>query len=84
MRMRSVLVLAALPALFAFTGCSGHKPRPIDITKGEYYEGVEYEKLSKKDREAYCRALATELDDLQDRAKRRRPSSKPIRTASRS
>jgi nucleoid-associated protein YgaU len=70
MRMRSILLLAAVPALFALTGCSGYKPRPIDISKGEYYEGTEYEKLPKKDREVYCRALAAELDALRDRAKK--------------
>lgn len=70
MRMRSIVLFGVLPALLAITGCSGYKARPIDITKGEYYEDTEYEKLSKNDREAYCKALAAEFDALQDRSKK--------------
>jgi nucleoid-associated protein YgaU len=51
-------------------GCSSYKPRPVDITKGEYYEDTEYEKLSKKDKEAYCKALASELAAIQERSKK--------------
>jgi hypothetical protein len=50
------------------SGCSRYKPRPVDITKGEYYEDEEYEKMSNKDKEKYCNALATELEDLQRRS----------------
>jgi nucleoid-associated protein YgaU len=49
-------------------GCSRHKARPIDISQGEYYEDEEYQKLSKKDREVYCIALAEELEDLKARS----------------
>lgn len=70
MRMKILLGLAATAAIVALIGCSAYRPRPIDISKGEYYEGTEYEKLSKKDREAYCRALAAELESLRDRAKK--------------
>lgn len=69
MRMRSIVVFGILGALLAVMGCSGYKPRPVDIAKGEYYEDTEYEKLSKRDRESYCKALAGEFDDLQARAK---------------
>jgi nucleoid-associated protein YgaU len=51
-------------------GCSRHKARPIDISQGEYYEDEEYQKLSKKDREAYCIALAEELEDLKARSEK--------------
>jgi hypothetical protein len=61
-----------LPVLFIFlfsAGCSKYVPRPIDITKGEYYEEEsEYQKLSDKDREEYCVKLSEELTRLQDRA----------------
>lgn len=69
MRMRSIVLFGVLPALLAITGCSGYKARPVDITKGEYYEDTEYGKLSKSDREAYCKALTSEFDALQDRSK---------------
>lgn len=63
-KLFSVVVL--LPLLIVFlSGCSRYEPRPIDITQGEYYEGEEYQKLSKEDREEYCRQLAGELERLQ-------------------
>lgn len=66
---RTTLIIA-LGAIFALAaGCSGYKPRPVDIQKGEYYEDTEYKKLSKDDRDAYCKALAAELGALQDRSK---------------
>jgi hypothetical protein len=61
--LTAVLLILALGA-----GCSRYKPQPVDITKGEYYEGEEFQKLSKKDREAYCRSLADELVNLQQRS----------------
>lgn len=54
--------------LLVGSGCSRYKPRPIDISEGEYYEDLEYEKLSKKDREQYCKDLAAELERLQARS----------------
>jgi len=66
---RISIVIAATAILALLAGCSGYKPRPVDITKGEYYEDVEYEKLSKKDKLAYCKALAAELELLQQRSK---------------
>ncbi|MGD1048824.1 MAG: hypothetical protein ABR899_08760 [Candidatus Krumholzibacteriaceae bacterium] len=66
---RTTLIIA-LGAIFALAaGCSGYKPRPVDIQKGEYYEDTEYKKLSKDDRDAYCKALAAELGALQERSK---------------
>ena len=58
---RTVLVIAIGAVLALAAGCSSYRPRPVDITKGEYYEDTEYKKLSKKDKEAYCKALAAEL-----------------------
>jgi len=64
-------ILIAILAMFALAaGCSGYRPRPVDISKGEYYEDTEYKKLSNKDREAYCKALASELGGLQNRSKK--------------
>jgi nucleoid-associated protein YgaU len=63
-----IMFLLASVILAFLTGCSRYTPRPIDITKGEYYEDEEYQKLSKKDREAYCSSLALELDTLQARS----------------
>lgn len=56
--------------LLVGAGCSRYKPRPIDITKGEYYEDEEYQKLSKKDQEVYCQALAEELENLEVRSEK--------------
>jgi nucleoid-associated protein YgaU len=67
---RTGFVLAAGMVLALTAGCGGYKARPVDVAKGEYYEDAEYEKLSKKDREAYCKALAAELQALGDRAKK--------------
>jgi nucleoid-associated protein YgaU len=62
------LVIAMILALGA--GCSSYKPKPIDISQGEYYEEEEYQKLSKKDRSAYCSQLAEELDNLKARSEK--------------
>lgn len=66
-RLIGLLVLIIM-VLAIGSGCSRYKPRPVDITKGEYYDDLEYEKMSNKDKEKYCNALATELDDLQARS----------------
>jgi len=64
-----LMVAILLPlTLVLVTGCSKYEPKPIDITKGEYYEGEEYQKLSDEDREEYCKALAEELERLQREA----------------
>jgi len=69
-RKSIALILAVSLVLAAAAGCSRYQPRPIDITKGEYYEDTEYAKLSAKDRAAYCNALTDELTRLQDRSKK--------------
>jgi nucleoid-associated protein YgaU len=49
-------------------GCSKYQPKAVDITKGEYYEDTEYNKLSEKDKAAYCKALSEELARLTERS----------------
>jgi hypothetical protein len=66
---RTPILIAVLAILALVAGCSSYKARPVDISKGEYYEDTEYKKLSKKDRDAYCKALASELDGLSTRSK---------------
>jgi len=64
-----VTMLIVIPMILALgAGCSRYKARPLDISQGEYYEDEEYQKLSKKDREAYCISLAEELENLKGRA----------------
>lgn len=65
-----IMLIAVAFVLSLGAGCSRYQPRAIDITKGEYYEDEEYQKLSKKDREAYCEALANELVRLKGRYKK--------------
>jgi len=68
-KAKTILTLIVIPlALVVLAGCSRYTPRDIDISKGEYFEDEEYQKLSKKQREAYCADLATELDRLQKRS----------------
>lgn len=68
-KVKTILSLIVIPlALVVLAGCSRYTPRDIDIGKGEYYEDEEYQKLSKKEREAYCAELATELERLQTRS----------------
>ncbi|MBD3179984.1 MAG: hypothetical protein GF417_10510 [Candidatus Latescibacteria bacterium] len=67
-KLFSVAILLPL-VLAILAGCSKYEPRPIDITKGEYYEGEEYQKLSDEDREQYCMDLARELERLQRESK---------------
>ena len=62
------LVILIMIVLLIGSGCSRYKPRPVDITKGEYYDDLEYEKMSNKDKEKYCNDLAVELDNLQNRS----------------
>ena len=69
LRKNIVLLLIVIPmVLMLGAGCSRHKARPIEISQGEYYEDEEYQKLSKKDREAYCIDLAEGLEDLKVRS----------------
>jgi nucleoid-associated protein YgaU len=67
---QAIVTVAIGAAITLAAGCSGYKPRPVDIQKGEYYEDTEYKKLSKEDKAAYCKALAAELATLQERSKK--------------
>ena len=70
-RKSYMILLIVIPmVLLLGSGCSRHAARPIDISQGEYYEDEEYQKLSKKDREAYCIALAEELENLKARSEK--------------
>lgn len=69
LRKNIVLLLIVIPMVLVLgAGCSKHKARPIEISQGEYYEDEEYQKLSKKDREAYCIDLADGLENLKVRS----------------
>lgn len=71
MNKRTVALLIIVSvALGLGTGCSRYKPLPIDISEGEYYEEEEYQKLSRKDRDVYCKALSEELENLVDRSEK--------------
>jgi len=66
---RSFALMVAIPLMLAVgAGCSRYQPKAVDITKGEYYEDTEYNKLSVKDKEAYCNALTGELKRLGERS----------------
>ncbi|MBN1884495.1 MAG: LysM peptidoglycan-binding domain-containing protein [Candidatus Krumholzibacteriota bacterium] len=67
-RTKVMTALIVPMALVFAVGCTKYQPRPINIAEGEYYEDEEYQKLSKDDREAYCRELADELIQLQGRS----------------
>ncbi|HSG28263.1 MAG TPA: LysM peptidoglycan-binding domain-containing protein [Candidatus Krumholzibacterium sp.] len=68
---KALFLAAVVPVILLMAaGCSRYTPRPIDISQGEYYEDEEYQKLSKKDREAYCQSLATELETLESRSEK--------------
>jgi len=69
MNKRQIIALMFIPLIVVVAaGCSRYQPRDIDISKGEYYEDEEYQKLSKKQREQYCTDLATELETLEQRS----------------
>lgn len=68
---KTIIILVVIPMILSLSfGCSRYEARPIDITQGEYYEDEEYKKLSKKDRDVYCQALAEELVGLQARSEK--------------
>jgi nucleoid-associated protein YgaU len=61
--LRFFLILAALAVVAG--GCGGSKGRQMDVSSGEYYSEEEYKELSRKEKEAYCSALESELTTLQ-------------------
>jgi len=62
-RSAGILLLSVVASLFllATAGCSGGKRKMVNVSQGEYYSEDEYEKLSRKEKEAYCEALSKEL-----------------------
>ena len=61
LRLSLVVAVAASAAV----GCGGSKGRQVDVNSGEYYSEIEYEELSRKEKEAYCNTLNQELTMLQ-------------------
>lgn len=53
----------------AFIGIVISEALAIDVSKGQFYTEAEYQKLSKKDRQAYCDALAAEAQKQASRLK---------------
>jgi nucleoid-associated protein YgaU len=66
-----VFVLIAILGLVA-VGCSRSKGRHVDVAAGEYYSEEEYKELSRKEKEAYCATLDSELSMLQGEVDERR------------
>lgn len=57
---KSILVCAAVSlAIISMLAASA---LAVDVSKGQFYTEEEYQKLGKKEREAYCASLATEAD----------------------
>jgi nucleoid-associated protein YgaU len=61
----SRLLLVVLIGAFGISaGCAGSGPgRTADIDEGDFYTEEEFKKLSGEQRDAYCAALAEELDE---------------------
>lgn len=66
--------LALATAVFAVlvAGCSRSSGRHVDVSAGEYYSELEYEELSRKEKETYCQALDQELSMLQGQVEEKR------------
>jgi nucleoid-associated protein YgaU len=61
---RTALGLTVL-ALMTVTGCSPKVARTVDVSQGEYYTAEEFKNLSKTQYDAYCAALAAELQKVE-------------------
>jgi len=60
--MKRILTLFGLGILLLWSfGCSQSEGLRVNISEGEYYSEDEYAKLSDRQKEAYCEALAKEL-----------------------
>lgn len=55
----------AMVGLVAITGCSPKTARTVDVSQGEYYTAEEFKTLSQAQYDAYCAALAQELQGLE-------------------
>lgn len=61
--LASLLLLAVALAVLG-AGCSRAVLREARVSEGDYYSESEYNRLDRAQREAYCAALAAELDRL--------------------
>lgn len=64
-RYHRVAMGLTLVGLIAVTGCSPKVARTVDVGQGEYYTAEEFKNLSKEQYEAYCAALAQELQSVE-------------------
>ena len=61
---RSAVGLAVL-GMFVLSGCSPKTARTVDVSQGDYYTAEEFKNLSKDQYDAYCAALAAELQGVE-------------------
>ena len=64
-RIQRAALGLAMVGLIAVTGCSSKVARNVDVSQGEYYTAEEFKGLSKEQYDAYCAALAQELQGLE-------------------
>jgi len=68
--MKSRLGIVGLAAIsLAFITLMASSVLAVDLSKGQFYTEEEYQKLSKKEREAYCASLAEEAKRQEQRLK---------------
>lgn len=60
-RSKAFLGFVAVLLVVSGLGCSGGKRQMVNVAAGEYYSEDDYEKLSNKEKEAYCQALSKQL-----------------------
>jgi nucleoid-associated protein YgaU len=63
--IRSITGVAALSLAMILVIAAG--AFAVDVSKGQFYTEEEYQKLGKKEREAYCASLASEQETLKGR-----------------
>ncbi len=68
MKRFEISILLAVISL-AFLGIAISEALAVDVSKGQFYTEQEYQKLSKKERQAYCDALAEEAKRQASRLK---------------
>ncbi len=63
-RLIVIAVMAVLALGLVGSGCSKKVAREANVSIGDYYTEEEFDRLSKKQRDAYCEDLAGELERL--------------------